>query len=440
MKKMLSLLLSLTLVGGLLSACGSATPSTAAKTPADSASAPVAEGKVITAMWNGTETDAVVQYYKQFVQDFNDTNEYGVTVEMQFYENEQYKTKLATLMASNNTPDIFFTWELDYLKPFVNGGKVLDLTDRMNAAPEFKDKFQEGVLEPLTYDGKLYGVPSQSTFVVMFYNKEIFEKNQVQVPTTWEDFNSVCQTLKANGEIPLCITAPDAWMPSQFIQQISNGVGGISWYEDLLAGTGQWNNEAFVQGGTIAQELIDKGYLQDGFLGMATEEGQQMMSDGKVAMYFMGIWDVSRYAAEDSPIKDKVGAFALPPVNGGNEGIYVGSVDSSLAISANTQYPDECFAFVQHWLSEKNQETLLYEAGRIPCTKIEIDESRVSPLMADCLEVSKDIKGLTPWLDRAFGAGEGVEFNNACQSVFGGEAPQTAFDNLAQYVQDNADN
>ena len=55
-------------------------------------------------------------------------NEYGVTIQFDFYENEQFKTKLTTLMASNAVPDIFFTWELSYLQPFVEGGKVADIT------------------------------------------------------------------------------------------------------------------------------------------------------------------------------------------------------------------------------------------------------------------------------------------------------------------------
>ena len=58
--------------------------------------------------------------------------------------------------------------------------------------------------------------------------------------------------------------------------------------------------------------------------------------------------------------------------------------------------------------------------------------------MIDVLNISNAQVGLTPWWDRQFGAGEGVEFNNTCVAVLGGEDAQTAFDSLQQFAEDNA--
>lgn len=440
-KKLLSSVLMTTLILSLLVGCNnSANNSANNETTAKTAETTKASGGNITAMYVGTETDAVVSYYKQFVEDFNETNSLGVTCDIQFYENEQYKTKLTTLMASDSVPDMFFTWELDYLKPFVNGGKVYDMTALLDADTELKDSFQEGVLEPLTYDGKVYALPSQTTFTPMFYNKQIFTDNGLSIPTTWDEFIQVCDTLKAAGITPISIPAPDAWIPAQFVQQLVNGIGGMDIYNGLLDGTVAWNNETHVQAGQLVQTIIDAGYLQDGFLGMSSEEGEKLMKDGKCGMYFMGAWEISTLTADDCAIKDHVGAFALPAYDSENDNIHVGSVDSSMAISAKSKNPEAAFALIKHWVSKENQETLLYEAGRIPATKIEVDTTKITSLMAECLEISNKTVGLTPWLDRAFGAGEGVEFNNTCQSIYGGEDVQTCFDDLQKYVEDNADN
>lgn len=428
-KKGISIGLILVMIAGLMTGCLTSGGSGSKKSKTD-----------LTGMYVGTESDAVVKYYKGFVDSFNQDNEFGVTLDMQFYENEQYKTKLTTLMASNNVPDVFFTWELDYLKPFVEGGKVYDITDMLNQDTELKDSFQDGVIDPLTYDDKVYALPTQLCFTPMFYNKKIFAENGVSVPQTWEEFLAVCDTLKQNGVTPISIPAPDAWIPAQFVQQIVNGIGGIEVYEGLLDGSVKWNNDTHVKAGETVQGIVNKGYLQEGFLGMTSEEGKQIMKDGKTAMYFMGSWEISELIADNSSIKEDVGAFSLPAVDAKNNHILVGSVDSSMAISSQTKNPEACFGFIKHWVNEENQTTLLYDAGRIPATKIEIDESKIAPLMAECLEISNNTVGLTPWLDRAFGAGEGVEFNNTCQSIYGGESPKTCFDNLQTYVEDNADN
>ena len=76
--------------------------------------------------------------------------------------------------------------------------------------------------------------------------------------------------------------------------------------------------------------------------------------------------------------------------------------------------------------------------GRIPANNFEIDASKLSELQAAVIETSNAQVGLQPWWDRQFGAGEGVEFNNTCVAVLGGEDAQDAFDELQQFADDNA--
>ena len=91
--------------------------------------------------------------------------------------------------------DIFFTWELGYLEPFVSSGKVMSLQDALDADPEWRDSFLEGVLDYFTYDGEVYAIPSQIAYCTMFYNQDIFEQYDLEVPQTYEDFLNICETL-----------------------------------------------------------------------------------------------------------------------------------------------------------------------------------------------------------------------------------------------------
>ena len=58
-------------------------------------------GEVMKIMSVGTETDQYTATMRELAKEFSENNEYGVTVEFELYENEQYKTKMTTLMASN---------------------------------------------------------------------------------------------------------------------------------------------------------------------------------------------------------------------------------------------------------------------------------------------------------------------------------------------------
>ena len=106
-KKFVAVLLSALTAGSLLlSGCGGESSS------GDSGSGSSGGDDTLTVMCVGTEADTYIDAYNAIAEKFSEDNEYGVTVEIEFYENEQYKTKLTTLMASNAVPDIFFTWEL----------------------------------------------------------------------------------------------------------------------------------------------------------------------------------------------------------------------------------------------------------------------------------------------------------------------------------------
>lgn len=428
MKKILKILVPLAVAGamlGTLVGCGSNKSQPEPKSEANKtgeASETSKSGGTISIMVPATSADKQLKWDQDVVQEFNETNSEGVTAELQTYEMEQYKTKLTTLMATNTMADVFLTWELDFLKPFVKGDKVLELDSYLEADPEWKNRFESGVLDPLAFDGKTYGVPSAKAICVMFYNKEVFEKAGVKVPTTSDEFLAACEKLKAVGTVPMTMAGKDSWIPAQFLQQIANGIGGKKVYDGLISGETAWNNESFVQAGEAISSMVKKGYFQDGYLGMGEVEARKLFLDGKAAMYFMGTWDAATCDAEGNAVTGKVGAFAMPAKDPANNNVLVGSIDKSFAVAANSKNPKAAVELLKMFSDKKYQEQLTYDYGNIPTSKLEVDESKISKLTSDVLHISSAVTNLTPWFDRAFGGGSSKE----------------QFDALDQFAKDNA--
>ncbi|MCW5952197.1 MAG: extracellular solute-binding protein, partial [Propionibacteriaceae bacterium] len=140
--------------------CGSQPGATGGPT----ASEQPAEKQVMTAMFLGSSQDqAVVDIIQDMTDKFNADNPYNVDFKFETYENELYKTKLTSVMASNSAPDVFFTWSAGFLKPFVAGGKVLEVGPMLDADADWKGRFNEGTFGPVTFDGKVYAVPHGQT-------------------------------------------------------------------------------------------------------------------------------------------------------------------------------------------------------------------------------------------------------------------------------------
>lgn len=431
-KRVLALLLTTVMGLGLLTGCGGSGSSSES---ADSKDAE--EGKTLSMMCIGTTADAYMEGYQSIIDSFNENNEFGVTVDAEFVSNSDYKTKLTTLMASDSEPDIIFTWELGYLQTFVDGGKIVDLTPYLEEDTAWKDSFNDGMLDQLTYDGKVYGIPTQECVGTMYYNKAIFEENGVAVPTTYEEYRQVCDTLVANGVTPVALasTPDDAWLVSQYIQQLANGIGGYEYFESLKDGTGKWNDDTMVQAAKLFQEEVEAGYYEDGFTGVSGTEAEALFQSGQTAMYYNGSWETSNLDnSEYCEVSEDVSCFTMPAVDAENAYISMGSVDSSYAVSTNCKNVDAAVGLLKYWTNAENASMLLYDYGRMPSTKVELDQSKLSSLCIDVIARFEEQKSLTPWFDRV-DTNIGNEFNNCGVSISNGEDPQGIYDGLQEYAQ-----
>ena len=396
-----------------------------------------ADGIKLTMMMNCSEADPPANGYKELIKRFNETNPDGITVECTFYANSDYKTALSTMMAADSEPDIVFAWELGYLGNFVNGGKIVSLQSYLDADEEWKATFNDGVLPLLTYGGEIYGIPAQQCLGVMFYNTRIFAENGLEVPTTYEEFLNVCQTLKDNGITPIALasTASDAWLVSQYIQEMSNGIGGYELFDSLYQETGAWNAPAFVEAAQNFQKEVEAGYYEDGFTGVTGDEAREFFRMGMTAMYFNGSWELSNVGdASVSPEAENISCFVIPKINPENTGVTLGSVDVTLSVTKNCENVDAAVEFLKFFTSEESSTYMAYNYGKIPCLKWDLDETKISPLFATVSNLIKEQKNMTPWLDRV-NADFGNEFNNQSVAVANGDEPQACFDALQAYVE-----
>ena len=358
-----------------------------------------ASGETLTMMLSGTESDSFVEGYRNLIDEFNKSNEYGVTIEPEFLSTSDYKTKLATMMASDAEPDIIFTYELGYLGNFVDGGKIVDLQEYFDNDKEWADSFNDGTTDQETYDGHIYGVPTAQTMAVMYYNKRIFEENGLEVPTSYDEYLQVCKTLKENGITPVALasTSDDAWLVSQYIQQLSDGIAGESLFNSLKEGSGSWNDEAFIKAGNLFQDEINNEYFETGFTGVGGDEARALFQQGQTAMYFNGTWEVSTLSDEAvTPEASNIGCFVMPASDASYTGVNVGSLDNSFAITKNCKNVDAAVAFLKFWTNEENEAMLLYNYGKMPAISIDVDESKLSPLGQDVLKAFETTTAMTP--------------------------------------------
>ncbi len=412
----------------LLSGCG--------KGP-DPAKKKTEEKEVLTMMLNGAASDVYAEGYRKLIDEFNRTNEYGVIIQPEFVSNSDYKTKLITMMVSDSEPDIIFTWELGYLQNFVDAGKIVNIQKYLDEDKEWASSFNSGTLEQETYNGSVYGIPTAQCLAVMYYNKDIFQRYGLSVPATYDQYREVCDTLLENNMTPVALasTSDDAWLVSQYIQQLSDGIAGNGLFEGIKDGSRRWNDEAMVRAARLFQEEVNAGYFEKGFASVSGSEAEALFQSGSAAMYFNGTWEISNLNdPEICEVAKDVGCFSMPAVDPRYADISVGSLDNSFAVTTNCKNVDAAIGLLKYWTSKENAAMLLYDYGRMPATKFELDESKLSSLSKDAITCFDQQKALTPWFDR-MNTDLGNEFNHCSIAIANGEDPKTVLDGLQIYAE-----
>jgi raffinose/stachyose/melibiose transport system substrate-binding protein len=240
----------------------------------------------------------------------------GIHIDYQIIPADQYFTVLQTKLNSGEGPDIF-------------GGQsgISDLKVNYNVEKNAVDLSAEPwakLEDPLvaaqsTVDGKLYGLTlwaTTATSWVINYNKTIFDKYGLSVPTTYADFKALCQKLLDNGIQPIYEPISDGWHHVLWFPELGPR------YEQVTPGlAAELNaNKATFAGNetmlTVLQqlkEMYDAGFLGQNALSDAYSDSTKALSSGQAAMELANLTFPQQVEADYPDVKaDTFGQFVMP--------------------------------------------------------------------------------------------------------------------------------
>lgn len=362
---------------------------------------------------------------KDIITEFEAANQ-GVKVETEILSNEQYKEKLKVLSASNELPDVGMTWAAGFMDPYVKGNMFAPLDDLIEP-----DSFVSGTTEAYAVDETTYGLPLELNIAPVFYNKQIFEEYNLEVPETYEEFQAIVKTLSENGVTPITLGNKDRWTGSMWYMYLADRIGGPQVITDAINREGTFEDPALVQAAEEIQSLVDMDAFVKGFNGLSNDEAKGPFMNNQAAMYLMGSWELPNYTTnEDVPqeFRDSIGFFKFPAVNGGKGDInsFVGGPGVGLFVSENSEVKEEAKEFVKFFV-EKWGERSVTGAGVIPATKVDTASIELPQMYIDVLNELNAASNITLYADVQMSAAVAQEHLNLIQSLFGKEISPEQF-------------
>lgn len=146
-----------------------------------------------------TLTDHDEEMVQEIVDAFNAEYEgkYHVTQETQPLDG--FEGKVYEAVTNGVGPNLVWLYP-NTAQDYIDAGLSLDYSKYFTDA-DYKDRVSPGVYAASTEyaDGGLHAVIATITGSIMFYNQELLEKYNLEVPTTWDELAAACKTV-VDGE------------------------------------------------------------------------------------------------------------------------------------------------------------------------------------------------------------------------------------------------
>ncbi|CAM4092388.1 extracellular solute-binding protein [Paenibacillus alkaliterrae] len=356
----------------------------------------------------------------QIIKDFQTENP-NISIKQEVLDNEQYKNKLKVLSASNQLPDVGVTWAAGFMQPYVEGKLFTPVDDVLSG--ELNGKFVSGTTEAYAIDGKTYALPLEFNIAPVYYNKALFEKNNLEVPQTYEQFKTVVKTLSENGIAPIALGNKDRWTGSLWYMYLADRLAGQETLASAISGSASFMDEGLMKAAAEVQTLVDGNAFVKGFNGLSNEEAKSEFLNGKAAMYMMGTWELPNFTTnEDIPqeFRDSVGFFKFPTVDGGKGDInsWVGGPGVGLFVSESSEVKEEAKAFVEYFIVKWGEQSVT-GAGVIPATKVDTAALELPQLYIDLFNEMNQASSITLFADVQMQASAAETHLNQIQALFG---------------------
>lgn len=345
-KRGISMMLSLILIMGLVTGCGSRSDN------------------------SGVTEITLVQYKREAVDFFNqleaEFNETHTDIKLTIESPNDAMTILKTRFVREDYPDIIgIGGDVNYSN-FVDSNILMDISD-YEGLSKVKQSYID-ILEGLEFvptEGT-YGVPYVANAAGVLYNRDMFEEHGWEIPTTWNEFMSLCQEIQSAGIQPLYFGFRDTWTCLAPWNALAVGLAPADICAQVNKGDAAFQ-EAYDEVADKMAELLQYG--EAGPFAYNYNDACIAFANGDAAMYTIGSYAVPQILSVNPDIN--IDSFVMPANEEAEKNQLNSGIDLQFCITKECQNKDAAYEVLDFLLEHDNVQDYLDDQNAVPC----IDES-----------------------------------------------------------------
>ncbi len=284
--------------------------------------------------------------FAQIIDEFEAENPDIRVVQNQVADSE---TLIRTLLVKDRTPDVITLNGNGNFGKLAEAGVFYDFSDEP-VLQTINPGVQDILADLGTYEGEVNSLGYVNNADGVIYNREIFEREGLEVPETWDEFIALCQTLEERGITPFATSLAENWtaMPSW------NAIGAYyaqdGFFDEMRAEGDTVGPDApvsfeadFPEAMARQAELFQ--YSQTGYRGASYDDSTSLFAQGGAAMMLQGIWALSPVKAVNPDIDAAI--FPYPVPEDPADRMLVSGVDVTVTMARETPHKEEALRFIE---------------------------------------------------------------------------------------------
>ncbi|CAH1192705.1 Multiple sugar-binding protein [Paenibacillus allorhizoplanae] len=380
MKKTFTVIVSIGIMASMLAGCGSKTETVtpaASSGATNSAKSTEMPKEKVTLTYMASQDwikDSEMQLAKKFEA------ETGIHIDYQIVPSDQYQNILKTKLNAKEAPDIFGgqDGQLDLNNLYGVEKNAVDLSGE-----EWVKREDPLFVEQGSYNKKVYALtiwdPSYDWVIV--YNKKIYEKLNLKVPTTYADFKAVSEKIKSAGTTPIYEPVSDGWHHVLWFPELGpkfeEANPGLT--DKLNSNKEQFANVPIMeQALTQLNELAKSGYMGDNYFSNTYADTEKNMASGKYAMTVYNLGLPAQIEKAFPEVKaDTFGYFLMPLAD--NQILNVNPAAPSKFIYSGSKHIDLAKKYFQYLTKPENLQFFLDNEPKFLALNFKDIKNRYTP-------------------------------------------------------------
>ena len=293
-------------------------------------------------------------------------------------------TILKTRLIKEDYPDIVgIGGDINYSN-FLDAELFMDISD-FDGISDIKPSYMqiEKDLEFIPQDG-VYALPYVANCAGILYNKDMFEENGWEIPTTWTEFTELCETIQSSGQLPLYFGYKDTWTTLAPWNALAVGLADADICSQVNSG-----NTTFAEG---YAEVTDKmkvllEYAEPNPYAYSYNDACTAFARGESAMYPIGSYAVPQILSVNPDMN--IDSFTFPANENESDNVLNSGVDLQFSVMKECENKEAAYEVLRFFYDDETIQIYMDNQNAVPCKQGDFELPSILDGMKSYIEADR---------------------------------------------------